>query len=69
MKGQATIISLIFFIVMLIMYGSMLPVLNGAITDFLPSADPATAALLQLIPVIILILIIGSIWQSGREGG
>ena len=58
MKGQTTLMALIFTAILIVLYGAMLPVINTAITAFLPSADAPTSALLQLTPAIILILVL-----------
>lgn len=66
LKGQMTIVTLIFTVIILAIFGAMLPAINTIITNTLPHTDTATGTLLQLFPFIMLALIIGGIWFFGR---
>lgn len=69
MKGQATIIMLLLVVVALIMFVSMLPILNQAITDGLVTADSGTGLLLRLIPFAMAVSIVAIPLTFGKFGG
>ena len=61
-KGQITFDGLMMGFVLIIVYVSLLPVLNEFITIGLGASTGMTAVILTLIPLFILIAIIRSIW-------
>jgi hypothetical protein len=60
-RGQFTIVSLIEILIMLIVYSKLYPVLEPFITDLVNVSDPATGAILGMVPFFIAVAIIMSI--------
>lgn len=65
-KGQFTIIGIIMVFVALIVFVGFLPALNTIIANGTAEADPVSALMLRLIPFLIVIAIIGSIFVYMR---
>ncbi|MHA1972787.1 MAG: hypothetical protein ACTSW1_07335 [Candidatus Hodarchaeales archaeon] len=58
MKGQVTVPTILYTILLLIVFSSLLPVINESITIGLSNMDPASALLARLSPFIILLSIL-----------
>lgn len=63
MPGQFTIVALVMTLVMIIVYSQLYPVIETFLTPLIASSDPATAAMLTMLPFFIAIAIIMStVW-------
>jgi uncharacterized membrane protein YedE/YeeE len=61
MPGQFTIVALVMTLVMIIVYSQLYPVIETFLTPLILDSDPATAALLTMLPFFIAIAIIMSV--------
>jgi hypothetical protein len=64
--GQVTMVGLIFFFILIVMYTALLPAINTVIATALPELDDMSALILQFTPLIITLVIIASFLTYGR---
>jgi hypothetical protein len=60
-RGQFTIVSLVEILIMLVVYSKLYPVIEPFITSLINVSDPATGAIISMVPFFIAIAIIMSI--------
>ena len=65
-QGQMTIIGLIFFFILLVMFVALLPAINDVIATALPELDDMEAMMIQFIPLITILVIIASLLVYSR---
>ena len=68
MKGNL-IVGMFMTLVILIVFGSLIPLINSAITTALPEVDATTAVLISLVPLSIAIVILGKVVTNGMSSG
>jgi len=65
-KAGFSVVGLIMTFITLVVYVAFLPAINDIISDALPSLDSMSALIIQLFPLMILLMIIVGMIQSGR---
>jgi hypothetical protein len=60
-RGQFTIVSLVEILIMLIVYSKLYPVIELSILNLTNVSDPATGAIISMVPFFIAVAIIMSI--------
>ena len=60
MKGHI-ILNLFMLLVVLVVFGALLPIINTSITTLLPELSTADATLIQLLPLAIVVVILASV--------
>lgn len=61
MKGQATMIGIIFTVIALVVFFFSLPLLEGVIESISPDLDPTTALLVKTTPVLLFFVILSGL--------
>lgn len=60
-RGQFTIVSLVEILIMLVVYSKLYPVIEPFISNLTNASDPATGAIISMVPFFIAVAIIMSI--------
>jgi len=65
-KGQLTMIGLIFFFILLVVFVAFLPAINIVIQEAIPNLDDMSVMILNFVPLIIVLVIIASLMVYTR---